>query len=192
MKYIVICYVALLVSCQSGNKPKKVESDTTKVETSNNINDSSEDEPTYQDMQKEYTLMYNKEIDIDTSLQVKGQIFNLRFKHYCLFDTLVIPSKYSWAESPKDFYTHNFASKLLVTEGNDTLVNTIIKKDMFNQLLDESLIKYGVLSNPNFRGYNQTKDVIQFQYSISVPLTDVGKGVLLDIGLNGEIKASKE
>ena len=192
MKHILIFSIVLLVSCQTVNNQKKGKIDKTNVETGNNFNDSIKNEPTYLDMQKDYILMYNKEIDVDTSFQVKDQIFNLYFKYYCLFDTLIIPSKYSWAEYPQDFYTHNFATKLILTKGSDTIVDAIIKKDNFKQLLDDSLVKFGVLLYPTYRGYNKEKNEVQIHYSISIPLTDIGKAVLLNIGLDGNIKVSND
>ena len=192
MKHTIVCYVFLLVSCQVGNEQNKIINNKIKIETRAKSNDSSLYEPTFRDVQKEFALIYKKEIDIDTSLKVKGQTLSVRFKHYCLFDTLVIPSKYNWAESPKNFYVHNFVSKLLVTKGNDTIVNTIIKKDMFNRLLDNSLVMYGVLLFPTYMGLNQKTNSIQIYYSISIPLTDVGQSVLLNIGLNGKIKVCAE
>lgn len=194
MKPILIFSFALLVSCHSAERKQEVESDRAEVAANSHIADTSEDETSYEDTQKEYTLMYDRKEKIDTSFKVNNQTFNLLFEHYCLNDdTLIIPSKYSWSKSPKDFVTHSFVSKLLLIQNqtNDTIVNTLVKKKFFKELLDENLAKYGVLLYPTYRGFNQEKNVVQIHYSISIPLTDVGKSVLLDIGINGDIIPSE-
>lgn len=190
MKYLLYC-VILLGLFQSNISKEKVERNKTKIEVNNALSDTLV-EPTYQEVLKEYDSTCSKVVRIDTNLRLEGTVYKIRFKHYCLFDTLIIPSKYNWGQPSKDFYAHNFVSKLIVVKGNDTIVDTIIRKDMFNPLLYGSLVKYGVLFDPNFMGYNNLEKVIQFQYSISVPLTDVGKSVFLDIGLNGKIKTTEE
>lgn len=193
MKQLIYIGFILLVSCQA---PTNKEENTTsqvdgKEEQEQKNTDPFANEPTYEDLQAEYVLMYkNKEI-VDTSFVVDNNEYNLQFEHYCLFDTLVIPAKYSWSNNPQDFTTHNFESKVLLTQKKDTIVNAIIKKDAFKQLLDDNLLKYGVLLYPNYRGVNQARNAIQIHYSISVPLTDVGKGGLLEIGLDGDIKINK-
>lgn len=149
-----------------------------------------EDVITYNQILDEYKLLYHNNIIIDTLFQLKKEeSFRLRLEHSCLFDTLIIPAKYNWSADKEEFHTHNFSSKLYLVKNNkDTILNTIIKKENFYPL-DESLQKYGVLLYPNFKGFNYeaNKFTIQLQYSISVPLTDVGKTVYANIDLKGKL-----
>jgi hypothetical protein len=101
-------------------------------------------------------------------------------------DTLIIPSRYSWSNiEQEDFVTYNYASDITLYTGNKMIKSFSVTKLIFNDLLGGDLSEYGVLLYPNFRGYNQDKKVIQLQYSISIPLTDIGKSVLLEIKLDG-------
>ena len=153
--------------------------------------DSSVVKSNYEQVLDSYNAECNKTISIDTSLQLNHQTFYIHFTHYCLFDTLIIPASFNWGPNQKQFLAHNFASKLLVITDNDTLANTIITKDLFNPILFENLVKYGVLFYPNYEGYNSTNKMIQIQYSIPIPLTDVGKCVKLNIGLDGMLSYSE-
>lgn len=181
MKYLLLCLATLLLSCQTGNKQGNAGNDTK----------GSSEEMSYQDIQKEYTRMYTRKTGIDTTIRIHSTKFNFLISHYCLFDTLVIPAEYSWGESQENFTTHNFASKLTVIKANQVLLDTVISREMFFQLLeDDNLRMFGVLQYPVFRGYNRESNVVQIQYSLSVPLTDVGKSVTVNIGPDGEISTS--
>lgn len=153
MKQLICIGFVLLISCQSTiNKNENIVNqvaDKKEQEQKQKEADPFANDPTYEDLQDEYVLMYkNKEI-IDTNFIVDNNEYNLQFEHYCLSDTLVVPAKYSWSNNPQDFTTHNFESKVLLKQKKDTVVNTVIKKDAFKQRLDDNLLKYGVLLYPN-------------------------------------------
>jgi hypothetical protein len=189
MKQLIYIGLVLLVSCQAPtNKQENTSNqvDAQKEQEQKEI-DPFANQPTYEDLKAEYILKYKNIEIIDTNFLVGNLEYRLQFEHYCLYDTLVIPEKYSWSNNPQDFITHNFESKVLLAQGKDTIVSTIIRKDAFEQNLDNSLLKYGVLLYPSYRGFNQAQNAVQIHYSISVPLTDVGKGVELEIGLDGNL-----
>ncbi len=184
MKSILIIGFAFLLGCQSTTK--KVEGEINKNVETTDTDALFMDEPSYEALRAEYLTTYNIIQEIDTILVVEDQLINVELKHFCLFDTLIIPSKYNWSNTSKeDFLTHNFASNLLLIREDDTLSSLSIRKEVFETLIDENLLDYGVLLYPNYRGYNKEKESVQIQYSISIPLTDVGKGVVIDIGLDG-------
>jgi hypothetical protein len=81
----------------------------------------------------------------------------------------------AWGEKySKDFVTNNFASKIIVTKNNDTVFNKIIKKNIFNGIIEEPLKKYAILFDCNYDGYNKATGEFAFRYSITIPMTDVG------------------
>lgn len=147
-----------------------------------------EDVITYNQVLEEYKYLCHNNIIIDTLFQLhKEESIRLRLEHCCLFDTLIIPTKYNWSSEKTEFYAHNFSSKLyLVKNNNDTILSTIIRKENFYPL-DESLEKYGILLYPNFEGFSYEANKFTIQYSISVPLTDVGKAVYANIDLKGKL-----
>jgi len=53
------------------------------------------------------------------------------------------------------------------------------------------LKQYGVLLYPAYRGFHAERNAIEIGYSISIPLTDVGKGVSVEIGLNKDIRTGE-
>ena len=184
--------IILLFSCNSFknstssqiNAQEKYHIDST---IANNIDTVKEFELYYEDVLNEYRSMYNDTISIDTVIQVNNQLYKLKLKHYCLFDTLIIPSKYSWDEETRreNFITHNFASKIILIKQNDTIFNRIIVKDVFNNSVDSVLRKYGVLLSPVYRGFNPKTNKFIIGYSFSIPLTDIGQPVSFTVGLDG-------
>ena len=178
-----ILLLLLTIGC-SGRSEKQPEK-----EVQNNkeiVTEISEDDPTYDELLKGYVSSYNEKILIDTIIN-KKLIINL--EHYCLFDNgISIPEKYNWGEKKEVLLTHNFASKLIVLDDkNQILISRIIIKKVFEQLLSKDLQEYGVLLYPTFRGYNIDKNILRIHYSISIPLTDVGQSVIIDIDLDNNI-----
>lgn len=173
MLFIFLC------SCTAQKKADEKVNDT-----ENQIDDES-----YEAARREYVSGYEQKQTIDTTVQLGGAI-NFKLTHYCLFDTLVIPSKYSWSENPSDFSTHNFASRITISKDGKAIVDTLVKKQAFDQILSPELKSYGVLLNPNYRGFDG--GIFKIQYSLSIPLTDVGKSVVLEITTDGKTKVTEE
>jgi len=81
------------------------------------------------------------------------------------------------------FQTHDFISALEFRLNSKVVFNGFIKKEDFKNLLDDELRKYGVLLYPNLEVVDNG---IAIQYSISVPLSDVGKGFTVEIDTLGK------
>jgi hypothetical protein len=136
-----------------------------------------------------YLGAYRDTLKRDTSFLSEGQILRVTFKHYCTFDSLVlIPEKYVRIYGLKSFKTHDFQSSLQIVFGGKIVIDTIIKKVMFRNLLNDEEVKYGTLLYPviNFGSKSTIID-----YSISVPLTDVGVGGTLECRYDGQIEVRK-
>ncbi len=78
----------------------------------------------------------------------------------------------------ENFVTHNFTSSLKISQNNETIIDREINKSDFNKVLEDHLKEYAVMFPPSLRYY---ADSININYSISIPLTDVGIGVTATI-----------
>ncbi|SEP30053.1 hypothetical protein [Mucilaginibacter sp. OK283] len=131
-------------------------------------------------------LKHHHEITkVDTLFVLKqGDTLKVKLRHYCTYDGKInLPPRYLRMYGLKKFKTHNFITALLVKRNSKLIFKGFIKKDDFLHLLDDSLKKYGVLLFPNVE-FDQ--DNLNIQYSISIPLTDVGRGFTLTISKLGE------
>lgn len=208
MKYIILILIPIFFfNCKKKDieQPNLNDNKVTQIDTLHefkiNKNDSGDDQAyeeinendfgndqSYEEMQSEYIKRYSEKNVIDTCFYgLNNKIINLKFEYYCLFDTLTIPTKYDWGNSPHNFKTHNFASHVVLSVDSKKIVSRTITKEDFKKVLDESLIKYGVLLYPNIRGFDKETGLISIQYSLSIPLTDVGTSVKLDIALDGKL-----
>lgn len=186
--FISFCIIYLAFGCIGKKEKPPILNLSHSSEEIVTTNESTEDDLSYNEILNEYISSYNKKIKIDTS--INGELF-VNLEHYCLYDNgIKIPEKYNWGQKKEVFLTHNFASKLLIlNDQKQVLISKIIVKKDFEQLLSEELRKYGVLLYPTFRNYDNERQIFQIHYSISIPLTDIGQSVILEVGLNGNIRA---
>ncbi|WDF76856.1 hypothetical protein PQ469_23515 [Mucilaginibacter sp. KACC 22773] len=122
---------------------------------------------------------------VDTLFVLKqGDTLKVKLRHYCTYDGKInLPPRYLRMYGLKKFKAHNFITALQVKRNSKLIFKGFIKKDDFLSLLGDSLKKYGVLLFPNVEF---DPDGLNIQYSISVPLTDVGRGFTLTISKLGE------
>ena len=122
---------------------------------------------------------------VDTLFVLKqGDTLKVKLRHYCTYDGKInLASRYLRMYGLKKFKAHNFITALQVKRNDRLIFKGLIKKDDFLNLRDDSLKKYGVLLFPNIE-FDQ--DGLNIQYSISIPLTDVGNGFTLTISKLGE------
>lgn len=161
------------VKSYSGNTIKKSPKDD-----KSNDNDIKESQS---DTRKEFIKLYSQPIFIDTFFVDNGKKYEILFHHFSTMDSLIVPATYNF-DTNKDFTSHNFISELILLSNKDTLFNKQITKSIFGKFLDSSLIKYAVLLYPNFYIVN---DSIEIDYSITIPVTDVGIGVVIKFDKNG-------
>jgi hypothetical protein len=138
----------------------------------------------YDSVKIEYLSKLEKIIEIDTLVQFDRTVF-FKLTHYNLRDTFLIPAKFNRSSQRTDFVAHNSASHILITTNTDTLVNRLITKETFDSILPDDLRSYGVLQFPNFRAIDRSKQAFLVQFSVSIPLTDLGRGVELSIDTSG-------
>ena len=134
---------------------------------------------------KEYLESYKDTIRIDTSFTYEGKIIDIGFRHYCLRDSLLsIPEKYTKIYGLRQFVTHNFQSSLKITVDGKAKIDIIIRKNLFEKKLHQELKDYAILTAPNF---SIVDNHVLVDYSISIPLTDVGTSCSLLCDFNGKL-----
>jgi len=142
-------------------------------------------EPSLSSIYNDYVAGYQKSLVIDSVFKMENDTFHLHLKHYCLMDSAVtLPGKYVEMYKLDSFVTHNFVTDLKLEKNNHTLLRMTIRKKDFDPRLYTALRDYGVLYAPSLA---IVKGNIQLDYSISIPLTDVGVGVTAVIHQNGDI-----
>lgn len=174
-KLFFIVLLFFLFSCSDSTKKKDERSTSLSKSNQNTKYQDAVDEEMQADILKEYENNYVNKVFLDSTVTIGSDIFRIRLKHSCLFDSsVVVPKKYVSLFGMDQFITHNFDSDLKVEKNGTIIINRMITKSDFNHLLDNNLKKYGVLLYPDL-GIEDTS--IQINYSISIPLTDVGVGV---------------
>ena len=185
MRKFIIRFLILSVlgSCEQAtiNNKLKVSSDT--------LVKNDQDEIDLKKLRKEYILAYNKPIEFESYHKGKnGEKIKVYGKYYCLFDNgIVVPKKYNLDDTTKTFTTHNFAEDIAVMVNGDTVFKKTITKKIFADNLPNYLKDYAVILEPTFEGYDSDGDIFGFNFSISIPLTDVGEPRLLSIKKNGQM-----
>ncbi|RUA28566.1 MAG: hypothetical protein DSY77_15885 [Bacteroidetes bacterium] len=189
LKTASILLIISLYSC--GNKSTEAEKSTVKNEDdmntiTENIEEETEDE--YELMKQDYISNYNKEVNIDSTIFIGKDTFLINFSYKCLYDSsIAIPAKYNWGDDNNEFITHNFISNITIKKGSNILFDKDVSKHYFSSLLSAQLMDFGVLLYPKFRGVNNSDEkYFEFHYSVSIPLTDVGKGVTLYVSKTGK------
>jgi len=187
MRYIYPIFLLLFLACNTktqklqsinGNTPEKEASVQEDVETM------SFDE-IYQDFEKGYY----QEKRLDTIFWINGEKYELMFNYHCLLDSsVVIPYKYYEGELNKDFITHNYIIDIQVSKDDKLIYKNKLLKNDFTECITENLKKYGVLLYPYYYKFDKIRQSFILGFSISIPLTDIGRGVYLAIDINGHAK----
>lgn len=126
----------------------------------------------------------------DTVFNYKGRKLKILFRHYCTFDSLLlIPEKYVGIYGIKLFKTHNFQSVLKIYSENKIMIDTIITKNIFSDFTYDEEKKYGTLLYPVLTFQANS---LKIDYSISIPLTDVGIAAILECNYNGRLMVKAE
>jgi len=190
---IIFSVGILFSSCNYENshnarqKDSNIVSDTsnTEIKTKNTV---SEDDSELLNIVKEYKATYSKMYDFDTTFDSEKHSYRVNFSHKCLFDSsLTIPEKYVSIYRMKEFTTHNFQSSFALYKDGAEITNMNITKSVFSPLIDENLIKYGNLLYPRIK-VGSNPFTVEINYSLSIPLTDIGKSVMLSFDNQGQQK----
>ncbi|MBS1662276.1 MAG: hypothetical protein JST68_14625 [Bacteroidetes bacterium] len=138
---------------------------------------------------KDYIEGYKKTIEVDTSFNFNEKKLEIVFKHYCTYDSaLHLPSRYVRVYGLEKFVTHNFKSTIKISLGESIIIDTVISKELFKDEIFEEEEMYGALLYPSL---SFSKKDVTVDYSISVPLTDVGVGVSLECRYDGKVIVRK-
>lgn len=135
---------------------------------------------------REYEKIYQDTFKIDTQFFSNNKKIEVEFNHYCLYDSAVtIPLKYVSYLGINEFITHNFESKFILKSNGVGIIDTTINKEFFRNSDIINLNEYGVLLYPNFSILN---DQVSIDYSLSIPLTDVGTRVSVNCDIHKNFK----
>jgi hypothetical protein len=154
--------------------------------------DSEQESMSPKDEMKRIERTYNIVKKIDTILFNGQDTLHLHIKYYCLKkDTLIIPKSLNY--SNESFLTHPFASRIILINGKDTVVNKEFKAQDFTKSIADNyngnLKRYGsIIKLPIVSSKNKNDNQVSLAYTISIPGTDIGQVVHLIISKNGEYK----
>jgi len=133
----------------------------------------------------DYVGRYKKPCIVDSVFSFGADTFRLHLRHYCLMDSAIkVPKKYVQIYKLDSFVTHNFATEIKLDRNNHTVFHGMVYKKDFDKYLYPQLKEYGALFCPEV---NLSKDTIELDYSISIPLTDVGVGVAMILNRDGSV-----
>jgi hypothetical protein len=179
----VFLFGFVLYTCRQATKINPQDSATTSKITQEDVT------PDIKNLRREYVQNYKKELKIDTVIKGKSdEKLEILGKYYCLFDNaIVVPGKYNFDDTTKSFRTHNFAENFVIISNGDTVIKKTITKKDFLVNLPQNLRDYAVIFEPNFEGYNSKKDDFEFDFSVSIPLSDVGQLMMLSLRRNGQV-----
>lgn len=142
-----------------------------------------------QNIVQDYIRLYGDTIKIDTSFNRNEKKITVSFRHFCTYDSLIhLSGKFVGIYGLKEFITHDFKSTLKITNGEEIVIDTAISKEIFKDEIFSEETLNGVLLYPNL---SFSYDKMLIDYSISVPLTDIGIGVSLECKYNGGIAVKK-
>jgi hypothetical protein len=133
----------------------------------------------------EYIGRYKRPCIIDSVFAFGTDTFKMHFKHYCLMDSAItVPKQYVNIYKLDSFVTHNFVTEVKLDKNSKTIFQATVYKKNFEKFLYPQLKEYGILFCPEI---NLSRDTIELDYSISIPLTDIGVGVEMIINRDGSV-----
>jgi hypothetical protein len=188
----VICF--LIIGCNNSELKKNNTLSEKVIDSTKNLEndiDSNSVTLTINEMLDDWSARYKDSLTIDTSFSIGGKSVHLQIKNYCLFDSSInVPEVYLSHLRMKKFVSNNFASSVLMEIDNKIIVDTIIDKSLFLDLLllkdRTELYDYGALL---FSRIEIKNDRCKIAYTIGVPLSDVGSNFDANVFYNGKIEA---
>lgn len=179
--FVLICL--FLSSCHQVDERSIVKKDSVSVISADEPKGDSQIVPNLASVRAEWIAGYSKPFAFDSSFVQQGNEYSFLLRHYCMFDSGVqVPALYD-VETHKTFVTHHFNSAVELRKGQDTIVSFTIGAEDFHAFTDPSLTAYGVLMTPDI---SIQGDTIRIGYSLSIPVTDVGKHVTLYLRTDGK------
>ena len=177
MRYILFSIAVVLFICCSGKK-----------QDSQQATSSSDTLAPKSERVMEYESGYKSTVELDTLIDIDGKKYRIKLKHYCLFDNaLKIPKTYNGSE----FQTHNYAIDLNISVDGKSLIEKKIVKEDFKDAVNKELQNFGVILYPNFEGFKADEKAFVFEFSLSVPVTDIGVPVSFLVNTEGVFSVKK-
>lgn len=185
----IVLACLLFSSCQQVAESHTIKKDSIPVVSEDEPEGDADVGPSLAEVRADWIAGYNKTFVFDTSFNYLDSSYSFSFRHYCLFDSaIVVPALYD-LETDKPFLTHHFNSDLVLRKGRDTIATFSVGGEDFLSFTDSSLSAFGVLSYPDIHVQN---DTIRIGYSLSIPVSDVGKHVTLYLRLDGKRKLTDD
>jgi hypothetical protein len=189
---LILLLCAFLFSCSSGGH--RSAADTAKsardsmVSTNKTFTVTQDDPgPSPADILKSCLQNYRVITTIDTVLRIDSGALTVHLRHYCAYDNgIILPEKYAKLFGLKTFATQNFVTDVLISKNAEPVYTGRITKADFLPLLDDELKKYGSLLFIDRRLFvSRSGKGVVINYSLSIPLTDVGRTATIAIEPNG-------
>lgn len=159
--------------------------------------DSEQDSTSPAEERKKLAKTCNDVSIIDSTFISNQDTLHFHLKYYCLKDQkITVPKTYaSDMKNPRDYTTYAFASDILLVRNKDTVLMKQFKASDFYPFFEDNfggnLKKYGSILMPELARERKDKSKIILGYSISIPATDIGIGLSLEILNNGKYKVVK-
>jgi hypothetical protein len=150
--------------------------------------------PTFEKVLAELKAKYDKIEKIDKQVIDGKDTFQIHQTYYCLHDSsLIVPRRYLWGgDTTKDFTTHTFASKIVLVNNGDTVLNRVFKKADFDNVMWVPLRTYAYMFDADFIGYDKNQREFAFGFTLDIPLTDVGLPAFVVVGQKGDYRVMDE
>jgi hypothetical protein len=183
LQFIVIAFLIFSCSTQPSRSPKSVPQKPT-IDTTNN------DGPGISDIVEEFRDSVQKETTLDSTHIMGQDTLSVQVKMEVMAgSSYLLPNKYLQEVQLDSFRAWNMTSIIKVMVNGKALSEITLTKDNFAPLLDNSLRKYGILMYPEVDKID--KSGVAIDYSISIPFTDVGIGVVAKVE-NGIVSYSAD
>jgi hypothetical protein len=150
--------------------------------------DTSFEEPDPGKLYNEMIKNYSTVKTLDTIYEFNNDTFKVNLKYYCTYDSgLHIPAKYNFFNHMA-FVSHNYKTIAVILKNQDTIFNSQIDKQQFKDYLYPELDSFAVLFEPEL---SFKQDTTLLDFSISIPVTDVGIGLVMKIDPKGNYKIAR-
>lgn len=152
------------------------------------LNTKNEDpEPSPAQILKECLNNYKQVTTIDTNILTDSGALTIHLRHYCAYDNgIILPEKYAKLFGLKTFATHNFVTDVVISKNARPVYTGLVTKADFLPLLNDDLKKYGSLLFIGRRLLvSRSGKGFVINYSLSIPLTDVGRPATIAIEPDG-------
>jgi hypothetical protein len=183
-----------LFACGSGSRQPVVVSSKTITDSidkayaqPDTLKNDDDPEPSPAQILKGCLSNYKQVTTVDTTMLTDSGALRIHLKHYCTYDDgIILPEKYLKLFGLKTFGTHNFVTDVVISKNMRPVYAGRITNDDFLPLLDGDLKKYGALLDMDRRLQpSRSGKGFIINYSLSIPLTDVGRPVTIAIEPNG-------